>query len=76
MRRLPHTDDDVQAMLETTGGGSISDLFRTVPESCRRVRFGGGAPDSRSNRGPTACSGFPCGPSVLPADLKACCHKT
>jgi len=32
---LPHTDDEIRAMLETVGVGDIEDLFSTVPDSCR-----------------------------------------
>ena len=36
MRYLPHTPEDVAAMLQTVGAGSLEDLFSTVPEGCRR----------------------------------------
>ena len=36
MRYLPHTPEDVEAMLETVGADSLDDLFSTVPEACRR----------------------------------------
>ncbi|MDQ7785217.1 MAG: aminomethyl-transferring glycine dehydrogenase subunit GcvPA [Desulfomonilaceae bacterium] len=38
MRYLPHTDDDVAAMLDVAGVASIDDLFETVPLDCRRAR--------------------------------------
>ncbi len=36
MRYLPHTDEEIAAMLETVGADSLDDLFSTVPESYRR----------------------------------------
>jgi glycine dehydrogenase subunit 1 len=36
MRYLPHTDDDITAMLKVVGVGSLEELFSTVPEDCRR----------------------------------------
>jgi len=36
MRYLPHTPEDIEAMLETVGVESLDDLFSTVPEACRR----------------------------------------
>jgi len=36
MRYLPHTDEDVAAMLEAIGLASLDDLFVTVPQDCRR----------------------------------------
>lgn len=38
MRYLPHTPEDISAMLQTIGTKSLDDLFRTIPES---VRFSG-----------------------------------
>ncbi|MFK5925806.1 MAG: aminomethyl-transferring glycine dehydrogenase subunit GcvPA [Desulfuromusa sp.] len=35
MRYLPHTDVDVQQMLDRIGVSSIEDLFSGVPENCR-----------------------------------------
>ena len=32
---LPHTEAEIRDMLEAVGVGSISDLFASVPESCR-----------------------------------------
>lgn len=37
MRYLPHTDDDVAAMLGTVGVPTLADLFATVPQDCRRT---------------------------------------
>jgi len=36
MRYLPHTDDDISAMLKVVGVGSLEELFSTVPEDCRK----------------------------------------
>jgi glycine dehydrogenase subunit 1 len=36
MRYLPHTEDDISAMLKVVGVGSLEELFPTVPEDCRR----------------------------------------
>lgn len=36
MRYLPHTPEDIEAMLEAVGAGSLEDLFSSVPEDCRR----------------------------------------
>jgi glycine dehydrogenase subunit 1 len=38
MRYLPHTDDEIRAMLERIGVGSIDDLFAPIPESHRLER--------------------------------------
>ncbi len=38
MRYLPHTDDDIAAMLDAVGVKSLEDLFETVPLDCRRTR--------------------------------------
>lgn len=35
MRYLPHTDDEVTAMLKTIGVASIDELFETIPEGAR-----------------------------------------
>jgi len=36
MRYLPHTDDDISAMVKVVGVGSLEELFSTVPEDCRK----------------------------------------
>lgn len=36
MRYLPHTNEDIAAMLEKVGVGSLEALFDSIPESCRR----------------------------------------
>jgi glycine dehydrogenase subunit 1 len=36
MRYLPHTDDDISAMLKIVGVGSLEELFSSVPEDCRK----------------------------------------
>ncbi len=36
MRYLPHTEDDISAMLKVVGVGSLDELFSTVPEGCRK----------------------------------------
>ncbi len=38
MRYAPHTDDDVRAMLEAIGLGSLDDLFSQIPASVRLDR--------------------------------------
>lgn len=38
MRYLPHTDDDIAAMLKVVGVGSLEELFSTVPEDCRKKK--------------------------------------
>jgi len=35
MQYLPHTDEDIQAMLQAIGIDHLDDLFATVPEGCR-----------------------------------------
>jgi len=35
MRYLPHTSEDIAAMLEVVGANSLDDLFAMVPEDCR-----------------------------------------
>ncbi|MEE4602462.1 MAG: aminomethyl-transferring glycine dehydrogenase subunit GcvPA [Desulfobacteraceae bacterium] len=35
MRYLPHTPEDIDAMMKTVGVGSLDDLFKTIPEDCR-----------------------------------------
>ena len=37
MRYLPHTNEDITAMLEKVGVGSLEELFDSIPESCRRT---------------------------------------
>ena len=39
MRYLPHTDDDISAMLKVVGVGSLEELFSTVPEDCRKTEL-------------------------------------
>ncbi len=36
MRYLPHTPEDIASMLEVVGAGDVDELFRTVPQDCRR----------------------------------------
>jgi len=36
MRYLPHTDEDIAAMLQTVGAESLDALFADIPEACRR----------------------------------------
>lgn len=36
MRYLPHTPEDMSAMLKTVGLDSIEGLFAHIPEDCRR----------------------------------------
>ncbi|MCK5914133.1 MAG: glycine dehydrogenase, partial [Desulfuromusa sp.] len=38
MRYLPHTDVDVQQMLDQIGVSNIDELFSGVPENCRLKR--------------------------------------
>ncbi len=38
MRYLPHTPEDIASMLEVAGEKSLDDLFKTVPDDCRRAR--------------------------------------
>ena len=38
MPYIPHTEDDVRAMLATIGVESIDELFREVPEDMRFTR--------------------------------------
>ncbi len=35
MRYLPHTDDDIKSMLETSGHENLDDLFKTIPRELR-----------------------------------------
>ena len=36
MRYLPHTEDDINDMLQTVGSESLDSLFTVIPEDCRR----------------------------------------
>ncbi len=36
MRYLPHTPEDVDAMLKAVGADSVDDLFESIPVDCRR----------------------------------------
>ena len=36
MRYLPHTPEDLDAMLAAIGANSLDDLFESIPEACRR----------------------------------------
>ncbi len=36
MRYLPHTNEDIAAMLEAVGVSGLDDLFPMIPENCRR----------------------------------------
>jgi glycine dehydrogenase subunit 1 len=38
MRYLPHTPEDIAAMLKTVGAESLEDLFVSIPETCRPTR--------------------------------------
>ncbi len=38
MRYLPHTEEEIAEMLQVVGVQSLEDLFRTVPDDCRRSR--------------------------------------
>jgi glycine dehydrogenase subunit 1 len=38
MRYLPHTDEEIAAMLQVVGAKSLDDLFSVVPQTCRRTR--------------------------------------
>ncbi len=35
MRYLPHTPEEIEEMLQTTGNSSIDELFSSVPQECR-----------------------------------------
>jgi glycine dehydrogenase subunit 1 len=37
MRYLPHTPEDIAAMLQVVGVESMADLFSTIPDECRRL---------------------------------------
>ena len=36
MRYLPHTQEDIQTMLQKIGVGSLEELFPTIPDDCRQ----------------------------------------
>ncbi len=36
MRYLPHTEEDIAAMLQVVGAKNFDELFSTIPEDCRR----------------------------------------
>ena len=36
MRYLPHTPEEISAMLSKVGAGSVEDLFAHIPKDCRR----------------------------------------
>ena len=36
MRYLPHTSEDIAAMLQVVGVENLDDLFRSIPDDCRR----------------------------------------
>jgi glycine dehydrogenase subunit 1 len=38
MRYLPHTPEDIAAMLKTAGAASLEDFFTAIPPECRRSR--------------------------------------
>lgn len=38
MRYLPHTDEEIAAMLSAVGAKGLDDLFSSVPPSCRRTQ--------------------------------------
>ena len=38
MRYLPHTPEDISAMLAAVGVDSLDDLFETIPRECRREK--------------------------------------
>jgi glycine dehydrogenase subunit 1 len=38
MRYIPHTDEDIAAMLQVVGGACLEDLFRCIPADCRRAK--------------------------------------
>ncbi|MDX9785888.1 MAG: aminomethyl-transferring glycine dehydrogenase subunit GcvPA [Desulfobacterales bacterium] len=37
MRYLPHTDEDIDAMLKAIGAKHLDDLFSLIPEDCKRL---------------------------------------
>jgi glycine dehydrogenase subunit 1 len=38
MRYLPHTDQEIQDMLQVVGAGGLEELFPTIPADCRRKK--------------------------------------
>jgi glycine dehydrogenase subunit 1 len=36
MRYLPHTPEDIAAMLQVVGADNLDDLFKSIPDDCRR----------------------------------------
>ena len=36
MRYLPHTDADIQQMLDRIGAGELADLFEQIPKALRQ----------------------------------------
>ena len=36
MRYLPHTQEDIQQMLQVAGAADLDDLFSSIPDDCRR----------------------------------------
>ncbi len=36
MRYLPHTEEEIREMLRVIGAKSLDDLFKTIPDDCRR----------------------------------------
>ncbi len=36
MRYLPHTDEDIAAMLKVVGVQALEDLYTSIPQDCRR----------------------------------------
>jgi glycine dehydrogenase subunit 1 len=36
MRYLPHTPEDIAAMLQVAGADNLDDLFKAIPDDCRR----------------------------------------
>ena len=38
MRYLPHTPEEIAAMLEATGARTMDDFFAVIPPECRRTR--------------------------------------
>jgi glycine dehydrogenase subunit 1 len=36
MRYLPHTEEDIQQMLQVAGAADLDDLFSSIPDDCRR----------------------------------------
>ena len=38
MRYLPHTNEDIDSMLQVVGADSLDDLFSAIPKNCRRTK--------------------------------------